>query len=242
MGYTPLFDTLTKGSLCGKWPDIGLWPVVLSMADWRGEVRVTLQYIVSVSGLGIDEVRSCMNRFCDPDPDSGSTNDEGRRLIPLEDAVGRGWRVVNIQKYRDKASGSDQVTDGRNAEKVRRYKERHRKTPADTEVHPATPTHTADSDSDSDKIKRESANAPHKPKKLAKVEHEIPEDFSLSSDLEQKAKALGVSNPAQEFVRFKEYYQAKGSKWKNWGLVWQRWCRLQKSQPAQKADPYANAI
>ncbi len=60
-----------------------------------------------------------------------------------------GWRVVNIQSYRDKASGRQQVIDGRNAEKVKRYKERHRKTPADTKGHRRTPTHTHTADSDS---------------------------------------------------------------------------------------------
>ena len=29
-GYTPLFASLTTGTLCGRWPDSGLWPIVLS--------------------------------------------------------------------------------------------------------------------------------------------------------------------------------------------------------------------
>ena len=40
-GYTPLFSSLTTGTLCGRWQDIGLWPIVLSMADKDGVVDVT---------------------------------------------------------------------------------------------------------------------------------------------------------------------------------------------------------
>lgn len=161
-GYTPLFESLTRGSLCGKWPDIGLWAMVLSMANWQGEIQSSHRHIAQVSGLDLDEVIACMDRFCAPDEHSGSRNDDGRRLEVLSDA--HGWRVINIQKYRDKASDAKQVMDGRNAAKVRKYKERHRRTPADTGGHlpnvekgPQTPrTLTADcrlhtSDSDSEK-------------------------------------------------------------------------------------------
>jgi hypothetical protein len=44
-GYIPLFASLTTGTLCGCWPDIGLWPVVLSMSDRWGIVDVTPAYI-----------------------------------------------------------------------------------------------------------------------------------------------------------------------------------------------------
>jgi hypothetical protein len=140
-GYTPLFGSLTKGTLCGKWPDIGLWPVLLSMADWRGEIDATQQYIATVTGLSLEDVTDCMKRFCEPDPRSRSQEAQGARLVLVDPNRDWGWKVVNIQKYRDKASDMAQVSDGRNAEKVKRYKER-KKTPPDTAGHPQTLTHT----------------------------------------------------------------------------------------------------
>lgn len=141
-GYTPVFQSVFRGTLHGKWPDIGLWLSLLAMADWRGEIDATPQYISAVTGLPVDEVEACIARFCSPDPHSRSQTSGGARLELIDPARGWGWRIVNIQKYRDKASGASQVADGRNAEKVRRYKERHRKTPKDTGGHPQTPTHT----------------------------------------------------------------------------------------------------
>lgn len=160
-GYTPLFGSLTTGTLCGKWPDIGLWAIVLALADWQGIVDATPHYISNVTGLPVIEVKACMQRFCEPDPDSRSKVESGARLMLVDPQREWGWRVVNIQLYRDRASGKDQIMDGRNAEKVRRYKDRHRQTPPDTAGHPATPTHTTDlnSDTDSEKNKTPVANA-----------------------------------------------------------------------------------
>ena len=64
MGYVPLFDNLTTGTLHGRWPDIGLWPVMLSMADRFGRIDVTPQYIAGVTGLDVQEVVECIGRFC----------------------------------------------------------------------------------------------------------------------------------------------------------------------------------
>lgn len=154
-GYTPLFASLTRGTLCGKWPDIGLWPVLLSMTDWRGEIDATQQYIATVTGLSLDEVSACIERFCQPDHRSRSEDENGARLVLIDPSRDWGWRVVNIQKYRDRASGRDQVADGRNAEKVRRYKSR--QTPGDTGGHRGTPVDThsySDSNTNKDSERR----------------------------------------------------------------------------------------
>lgn len=102
-GYVPLFDTLITGTLYGRWPDIGLWPVLLTMADRHGVIDVTPSYIAGVTGLDVAEVEACIARFCAPDPHSRSLEHDGRRLVQLDPARGWGWRVVNHGRYREKA-------------------------------------------------------------------------------------------------------------------------------------------
>lgn len=102
-GYTPLFDSLVKGTLCGRWPDIGLWSIVLSMSDKNGEVDVTPLYIAGITGLPVTEVVACMKRFCEPDPYSRSQVSEGRRLELIDTHRDWGWKIVNHKKYREKA-------------------------------------------------------------------------------------------------------------------------------------------
>lgn len=101
-GYTPLFD-VTGGTLAGRWPDTGLWCVVLSLADMHGVVDRTHEYISLVSGLELSEVRACMQRFCEPDPRSRSQECEGRRLIPIDPSRDWGWKIVNHARYRERA-------------------------------------------------------------------------------------------------------------------------------------------
>lgn len=141
MGYVPLFDTLTTGTLHGKWPDIGLWPVILSMADRFGNLDVTPQYISSVTGLPLPEVVACMERFCSPDEDSRTSTDDGRRLEPLDPARKWGWHVVNHGKYREKArmlaKNAEQTASGMDAARKREKRAVHRSPPASAEVRPS---------------------------------------------------------------------------------------------------------
>lgn len=122
-GYTPLFASLTTGTLCGKWPDIGLWPIVLSLADRNGVVDVTPAYIAQVTGLPLPDVVACMERFCAPDPYSRSTDGGGARLVLIDPAARPwGWRVVNHARYRERARKQShdarRVEDGTNARRL----------------------------------------------------------------------------------------------------------------------------
>jgi hypothetical protein len=191
------------------------------LSDWRGTVDVTPDYLSRVTGLQLEAVVACMARFCEPDPYSRSDAEEGRRLVLLDpEHRNWGWRVVNIQLYRDRASGQDQVADGRNAEKVRRYKERHRKTPEDTGGNPGTPTTLPDTDSYSN-------NTETKSKSARKVRaSRLPEDFS--PDLEEARKAIPDLDAEAEFARFRDYWRAKsganGTK-ADWPATWRNWIR-----------------
>lgn len=151
-GYSVLFPSLTTGTLCGKWPDVGLWPIVLSLADRHGVVDVTVGYLARVTGLAESDVAACIERFCEPDPGSRSQAHEGRRLLPLDPVRGWGWRVVNHSAYRERARkqawDADRTESGRDAERKRAEREASRRVPKS----PASPrSPDADSDADSEK-------------------------------------------------------------------------------------------
>src|SRR6185312_398670 len=124
-------------------------------------VDVTHQYISTVTGLALPEVVACMKRICEPDYGSRSPAEAGARLLLLEEHREWGWQIVNHSLYRERArlmaQGNAQVADGRNAEKVRRYKERQRQTPVDTTGHPPTPADTL-SDANTNKEEEQPRN------------------------------------------------------------------------------------
>jgi hypothetical protein len=154
-GYVPVFSSLTSGTLYGRWPDIGLWPIVLSLSDRHGHVDVTHEYIAGVTGLAVSEVIACMRRFCAPDPGSRSSSENGARLVLLDSHRDWGWRIVNHGFYREKARKQMQqvaATDsGRDAERKRLERERAasgdvRRSPALTGPQTQTQTQTQNKD------------------------------------------------------------------------------------------------
>ena len=175
MGYVPLFDNLTTGTLHGRWPDIGLWPVMLSMADRFGRIDVTPQYSAGVTGLDVQEVVECIGRFCSPDEDSRSKTDEdeGRRLEPLEPGRKWGWKVVNHAKYREKARllarDSDRTASGLDAERKRKKREC-------PPLSPEIPPSDGDGDGDGDKSKNpdRAAAQPETVEKFAEIRAVYP--------------------------------------------------------------------
>jgi hypothetical protein len=151
MGYAPVFDSLTKGTLCGRWPDIGLWPIVLSLADRHGVVDVTPAFIAGVTGLPVQDVIACMVRFCAPDPYSRSPAAGGARLTLLDEHRDWGWQIVNHAVYREKArkAGYDaqRTESGKDADRKRQSRT------ADVPTRPAVSRALPLSDSDTDSYK-----------------------------------------------------------------------------------------
>lgn len=195
-GYTPAFASLYTGTLYGKWPTAAVWASLLPLIDSRGHIEMTHEAIAGMTGWPIDLLRQGITELEQPDPGSRSAAEDGRRLVRLDLARNWGWRVVNVQKYRERASGRDQVTDGRNAEKVRRYKERHRKTPVDTAGHPKD---TADTNSYSNT--NTDSNKEKKPDRRTACAVDEPEGFSEVRQRYPKRAGGQRWGDAQKFFR-----------------------------------------
>lgn len=245
-GYTPLFASITTGTLCGKWPDIGLWPIVLSLADKNGVVDVTCQYLSTVTGLSLSEVVACMKRFCEADPGSRSPSEAGARLLLLEEHREWGWQIVNFSAYRERArlmaQNAAQVGDGRNAEKCRRYRENHQPTPADTARHPPTPADTLSNANANAYPESEHARAERSPTdastegraRTAKRGSRIPEPFAITDRMREWANSetpdVDLTAATAEFI---DYWRGvpgqKGCKL-DWDGTWRNRMRDQQAR------------
>jgi hypothetical protein len=159
MGYTPLFDTLTEGTLCGRWPDIGLWPIVLSMSDKNGVVDKHFQFIANVTGLSMDDVIACMERFCQPDSYSRSQEKNGARLELLDPERPWGWRIINHGKYREKArltaKNAREVESGYNRERMQTAEDRRSPPETAAERPSKLQTHTSNNKTKNQEIPQE---------------------------------------------------------------------------------------
>lgn len=151
MGYTPLFDSMLTGTLYGRWPHTGIWACLLSRATREGLIDETPQALAAAIGVPVETLTTCIRDFMNPDPDSRSPEQDGRRLALIHEHRSWGWRVINHSKYRDKARkkafDEGRVESGENRERMRDRRATHddptrpdatrRDPPSDAE---ATPT------------------------------------------------------------------------------------------------------
>ena len=122
-GWTPVFSTVFTGTLCGKYPDTAAWMFFLALADKNGVVDMTPQAISALTGMPVDVLMPCIERFEQPDPYSRTSDEDGRRLVRIDPARPWGWRVVNHSKYRERARkqawDAERTASGRDAERKR---------------------------------------------------------------------------------------------------------------------------
>jgi hypothetical protein len=144
-GYTPVFSTVFSGSLCGKYPDTAAWLFFLALADKHGVVDCTAEFVSTVTGMPLADLLPCIARFMEPDPKSRSPENAGRRLVLVDASRAWGWRIVNFQKYRERARktawDAKRTSSGRDAERKREERAR-RKRPDVSRQSPLSNTNT----------------------------------------------------------------------------------------------------
>jgi len=150
-GYTPVFDTVFDGTLCGRWPTLPVWLTILPMADKNGHIDMTYQAIAARSGWPLELLKQAIAELMAPDPESRTAECEGRRLELLDPANRQwGWRVINHVQYRNKARkaayDTDRTASGADAERKRhsvRHPDKSRRVPTRPDVtRPQTQTQT----------------------------------------------------------------------------------------------------
>src|SRR5690606_35394706 len=124
MGYTPVFDSIYTGTLYGKWPAAAVWASLLPLLDKNGCIDMSLQAISGMTGWPMDLLKQGIEQLMEPDPDSRTPGEDGRRLVPIDPNRPWGWRAVNHSKYREKARkqnyDAERTASGKDAERKRK--------------------------------------------------------------------------------------------------------------------------
>jgi len=149
-----LFDSIATGTLYGRWPDIGVWPLLIAISDKNGVLDVTAEYLAGFTGLPLEDVAACMSRFCQPDPKSRTKAENGARLTLIDPDRDWGWVIVNKGKYREKArlmgKAESERDSGKNAARMS-----DRRRPPKTAADPPS-----DADADAEKKRHMSDSKP----------------------------------------------------------------------------------
>lgn len=99
--YGKTFTTLWEGSMVGQ-ADVQLVFIFLFChCDWDGFVEAHPAIISAKTGLSLSRVRAALKVLGEPDPDSRSKAEDGRRIVAVDVDHAKGWHVVNYKHYRE---------------------------------------------------------------------------------------------------------------------------------------------
>jgi hypothetical protein len=124
--YAKVFVSILDSTIANNWRARHLFEDLLKLADWRGCVDMTPEAIARRTGWphGLDALREDLAILNAPDSESRTPDEEGRRIVLLEEGRGWGWRVVNIEAYRN-AGDTDRLREqARDRKRRQRAKER----------------------------------------------------------------------------------------------------------------------
>jgi len=100
-GYTKLFGSIVASTIWREDDKTRLvWITMLAIANKHGEVEASVPGLADLSRVSVEECRISLAKLEAPDPDSRSSEQEGRRI----EKVAGGWRLINHAKYRAKLS------------------------------------------------------------------------------------------------------------------------------------------
>jgi hypothetical protein len=91
---------------------------MLATADENGIVGASVGGLAHISRVDRDECEAALETFLNPDPDSRTEENEGRRI----ERVDGGWRILNHRKYRDMRT-QKQIDDAERQKKHRNKKD-----------------------------------------------------------------------------------------------------------------------
>jgi hypothetical protein len=122
MMYGKLFAQMYDGTLAtkGPWQALVTFQQLVILADKHGCIDMTPEAIARRTTVPLEVVQVGLRALAEPDPDSRSPAEGGRRIVPIDPKRTWGWRVVNYGHYRKIRSEDERREYHRNYMRSRR--------------------------------------------------------------------------------------------------------------------------
>jgi len=253
--YGKLFQQMYEGTLAsrGPWEALVTFQQLIILANKHGEVDMTAEVISRRTTIPLEIIKKGLEVLAQPDPDSRTPTDSGRRIRLLEGHRDWGWKIVNYEHYRSLRNEDERREYQRNLMARRREAERKRKSRASKgpDVTKAGPSVTSANQNGLDFTSTDKSAgcnqemlAPVSNVSLCSKQYAVsrsrsiksksysraiswPEGFGMTEDLAKFAteKGLMLEQIAEEFAAFRDYHVSKGSVFKDWSAAWRTWVR-----------------
>jgi hypothetical protein len=107
--YGKLFSQMYDGTLAtkGPWQALVTFQQLVILADQDGIVDMTPEAIVRRTTVPLKIIQEGLRHLQEPDPESRTPDEEGRRITLLSESRAWGWRIVNHGHYRKLRNGEE---------------------------------------------------------------------------------------------------------------------------------------
>ena len=124
--YGKLFEQMYDGTLAtkGPWQALVTFQQLIILANKQGEVDMTADAISRRTTIPLEVIVMGLEALEQPDPDSRTPTEEGKRITRLSDSRDWGWQIVNYTHYRNMRSQEERRTYMREYQRKRRAGER----------------------------------------------------------------------------------------------------------------------
>lgn len=95
------------GTLAENWQALITFQQMIILCDDSGVIDLTPSAISRRTGIPIEHIEAGIKTLESDDPYSRTPDENGRRIVRLDDHRPWGWRIVNHQKYKQMASYED---------------------------------------------------------------------------------------------------------------------------------------
>lgn len=102
--FAKVFSQILDSSLAEDYRVRLVFEDMLKLSDKNGIVDITRESIARRTNVPIDIVKHGIAELEKPDSTSRTPDNEGRRIVRLDEHRDWGWRIVNFQKYRESAN------------------------------------------------------------------------------------------------------------------------------------------
>jgi hypothetical protein len=226
--YGKVFRQMYKGSMSRQgWESIVTMQQFIVLADRHGVVDMTLEAIAAETTIPIEVLRKGVEILAAPDTGSRTPDDDGRRIVPLDDRRDWGWQLVNYEKYRKIQSEEDRREYQRAYWHVRKEKKK-------TQQHSTDSIHAeVDAEVDAKTIKNLPTVGARK-----RASRRCPDDWKPSpEDVAKISRECPDVDMAAAERKFRDHEFSKARS--DWAACWRNWMRTdqERSSKANKPRP-----
>jgi len=230
--YAKVFTSMWDGSLYGQLEASAVLMACVTLCNAQGILDMTPQAISGRTGWPLEFVEKGLEQLQKPDDRSRTPDEDGRRMVLLDEHRDWGWLIVNYEKYRT-LSDPDTIKQ-QNKIRAKNYRDRKNTRHAPSRSVTLGNGQSRQAEAEAEEGKREGLTPPLAKVGKPKATKRAPPDFT--PDLSVTLAKLPDLDFDQELAKFRDWeFKTPRS---DWNATWRNWIRncAERGQYAKRAE------